>query len=94
MISLLDSTQEHEYEPIDYPLTFHKKCFKEWNTQGYTIGETRKIQGYTSEYYRTVLDGDWRDVYTVFEDTHCEFCDHCDKRIKKYDQDCDCYLCE
>lgn len=95
MISIIDTTTSDTCDLIDYPLTFHKKCFKEWNTQGYTIGETRtrKLNGLRFEFDRHILDGDWRYEYESFDDQECAICNECDKRIKRYSDDCNCDLC-
>jgi hypothetical protein len=99
MISMIDTTKENNYELMSYPITFHKKCFKEWNTRksvvprDYTLGETRLLNGLRFEFYRHILDGDWRYDYESFDDHECAICDSCNKRLKRYADDCDCDLC-
>lgn len=93
MISVIDTTTSDNSELMDYPMTFHKKCFKEWNRLDYTLGETRRFNGLKFEFDRHILDGDWRYDYESFDDNECAWCTFCCDRIKKYSSDCDCDLC-
>lgn len=96
MISVIDTTTNDDSELMDYPLTFHKKCFNKWNgvrVYPYKIGETFRTLANFGEFDRHILDGDWRYEYESFDDNECAICDECNRRLKRYTDDCDCDHC-
>ena len=93
MISIID-THPITQELMDYPKTLHTKCFKEWNTPKWKIGEIYRIDSYLTDYDRMIFDGDWKRLYEAYDsEDQCAWCEFCCDRVKKYTPDCDCDLC-
>ena len=93
MISIIDTHPITE-ELMDHPITLHKKCFPQWNNHKWEIGETYRIDSYSTDYDRTIVNADWKRLYEAYDsEDECAQCEFCCDRIKKYSQDCNCDLC-